>query len=83
MIAEIIGKKSTEFQGTSGPVKMVKFYVAVDSGEVDEGRETNEFSWNEIENGKAPSLKIGQKVTVRYNRRGKLLYDENLSQETA
>jgi len=76
MKAKVVGKKAVAFKGDRGEVKMTKFFVTVDTGETDEGVEADLVTWNEIENGDPPMLRIGQDIEVAYNKRGKLRYVE-------
>ena len=75
MIGEIVGINKTEFKGQDGLVKNTRFAVVVETEEMTEGRDVDSISWQELENGPAPDLKIGQKYKVRYNKKGKLLFD--------
>jgi hypothetical protein len=78
MKATVVGFKKTDFQGDRGPVKTVKYFLVIDSGDDGlVGKETNELSWNEIENGNAPSITVGQEIEVNYNRRGRPILDMN------
>jgi hypothetical protein len=72
MKAQIVGRKRSDFQGKEGPVKSMRFHVIVDTGECDEGHESGFVTWNEIEKGKAPDLKIGSEIEVSYNKYGRL-----------
>ena len=83
MKAKVVGKKKVEFTGDSGAVKMTKFFVTVDTGETDEGIEVDLISWNEIENGPPPELRIGQDIEAAYNKRGKLRYVEPKTEQKA
>ena len=75
MQAELVGINKVDFQGRDGPVKNTRFAVILDTGEMTEGRDVDSISWQELENGPPPALKIGTKYKVRYNRKGKLLFD--------
>jgi hypothetical protein len=43
---------------------------------MDEGIDSDSISWNEMEDGKAPALSVGQEVEVSYNRKGRLMFDD-------
>ena len=83
MRAKVVGTKRQQFTGDNGLVIMKKFFVTIDSGETDEGVEVDVISWNEIENGEPPHLRVGQDIEVAYNKRGRLRYVEPKTEQKA
>jgi len=75
MHATVVGINKTDFQGQTGPVKNTKYMLVVESDEVTEGHDVDTISWNEIEQGKPPNIKVGDSVSVSYRKRGKLVFD--------
>jgi len=74
MIAQIVGIKRTEFNGRDGLVKNTKYHCVLEASKLkpEEGATVDTMSWNEIENGKPPAIKINDKIEVQYTKGGKL-----------
>jgi len=41
-----------------------------------EGQDVDVLSWNELQDGEPPAIKIGQEIEVNYNRNSKLQLEE-------
>jgi len=70
MHATVVGINKTEFRGNDGPVKNTKYNLVVESQAITEGHDIDSISWNEIEDGKPPAIKLGDKVEVHYIKQG-------------
>lgn len=75
MDAKVVGKKLVDFvdEKTSERVRMTKFFLNL-PGENVTGFEVGSVSWNEMRNGAAPVIAVGDVIEVEYNKYGRLQF---------
>jgi hypothetical protein len=76
MEAEVVGINRVDFRGRDGLVKQTRFALVIDTGDISEGKDVDNLSWNEVEEGPPPAFKVGQKVKIRYGKKGKISFEK-------
>ncbi|MDR2589838.1 MAG: hypothetical protein LBC71_02450 [Oscillospiraceae bacterium] len=80
MKATVVGMKKVDFMSDNELVKMKKYFLTVDTGEIDEGLEVEVLTFRELnEKGEyepAPIFNLGQEIEIAYNKRGRARYVE-------
>ena len=76
MKAVIIGKNETQFTDRENkPQHYVKYHLAVNTGDIDEGQEALTSSWNVLESGVPPDYKVNDKVVCKYGKNSKIIIE--------
>jgi len=76
MKAKVVGIKKTDLTINNDRIKNTKFNLVLDSKVKGlEGQDVDVLSWNELQDGDPPPIKVGQEINVSYLRTGKLSYD--------
>ena len=77
MKAKVVGIKKTDVTINNDRIKNTKFNLVIDA-KVNglEGQDVDVLSWNELNSGEPPAIKVGQEIEVSYMRSGKLQYEE-------
>jgi hypothetical protein len=77
MKGKIVGIKKTDVTINGERIKNTKFNMILDYVEKGlTGQDVGVLSWNELENGDAPEVRVSQEVQVKYNKKAKLEFDE-------
>jgi hypothetical protein len=73
MKGKIVGIKKTDTNIEGRQFKSTKFNLILDYVEKGlDGQDVGVLTWNELESGVPPNLRIGQDVEVTYNKKAKL-----------
>jgi uncharacterized protein YacL len=76
MKAKVVGIKKTDVTINNDRIKNTKFNLVLNAKTKGlEGQDVDVLSWNELQDGEPPAIKVGQEIDVSYIRSGKLQYD--------